>query len=298
MPWSIALTVAFVAGEALAGILTGSLALLSDAGHNLADALALGFSWYAMWIANKPSDCRRTFGYHRVAILAALANAVSLVVIALIIFWQAWDRLIHPRLVESTGMIWVASVAIGLNLIIAFWLHRGAEHDVNVRSAYLHMLGDAASALGVVAAGVIIALTGSRFADPVASFLIGALILWSSWGILRETLNALLEGTPEGLDMSALEKRISAVKGVLNVHDLHVWTVGPGVIACSCHVVVAEQGIRDGQSIMRDMSEELEHHYGINHTTIQIEVECCEPGEVFCHVEPSHNHSHSHGHAH
>jgi cobalt-zinc-cadmium efflux system protein len=298
MPWSIGLTLAFVLGEALAGVFTGSLALLSDAGHNLADGLALGLSWYAMWIADKPSDCHRTFGYHRVAILAALANAVSLVVIALIIFWQAWTRLLNPPPVESVGMIWVASIAIVINLIVAFWLHRGAHHDVNVRSAYIHMLGDAASALGVVVAGVVILLTGSRLADPIASFLIGALILWSSWGILRETVNTLLEGTPEGVDMGALERRISGVKGVLNVHDLHVWTVGPGVRACSCHVVVEEQGIRNGQSILRDVAEELEHHYGINHSTLQIEVERCDMSDVYCRVEPSHEPGHCHGHAH
>ena len=297
MAAAIIITFAFVAGEAVAGWLTHSLALISDAGHNFADGLALAFSWYAMWIASKPSDCRRTFGYHRVAILAALVNASSLVVIALFIFWEAWKRLGAPEAIQSGPMIWVALIAIGLNSLIAYWLQHGAKDDVNVRSAYLHMLGDAVSALGVVIAGLVIQFSGSVIADPIASFIIGALILWSSWGILKETVNTLLEGSPAGLDMSALERTIQEVPGVLAMHDLHVWTVGPGVVACSCHVVVAEQGIQSGQQILREVVEELEHHYRINHTTVQIEVEGCERGGMYCRVEPSHVGGH-HGHGH
>jgi len=290
MTMAIVITLAFVIGEVIAGIFSHSLALLSDAGHNFADALALLLSWYAMWIAGKPSDRHRTFGYHRVAILAALANATSLVIIALIIFWQGILRLNSPTEIHSGPMIGMAAVAIVINGVIAFWLHHGAKHDVNVRSAYLHMLGDALSAFGVVIAGVVIALTGNTTADPIASFLIAALILWSSWGILKETVNILLEGTPVGLDMSALEKTIREIRGVLNVHDLHVWTVGPGVIACSCHVVVAEQSVQSGQQILREVVEELEHDYEINHTTVQIEVEGCGPNEMYCKVQPNQAH--------
>jgi cobalt-zinc-cadmium efflux system protein len=281
---ALLLTVAFVLGEAIAGYFADSLALFSDACHNFADAAALGFSWYALWIAKKPSHTGMTYGYHRVGILAALVNAVSLVVLALLIFWEAVDRFRHPKPVDGWLMIWVAVVAIGLNVTISFWLHAGAKHDLNVRSAYLHMVGDAVSAFGVVLAGVVVVLSGGLLADPVVSFLIGGLILWSSWGILKESVNVLLEGTPVGLDMTAVEKAIATVPGVINVHDLHVWTVGPGVIACSCHVLVAKQTIREGQEILKSVVDELGHHFGINHTTVQLEVECHEADDMYCNM--------------
>jgi cobalt-zinc-cadmium efflux system protein len=285
---AIAITLLFVAGETVAAIMTRSLALYSDAGHNFADALALGFSWYAMWIAGKPSDPQRTYGYHRVAILAALVNALALVVIALGIFFAAAQRLRAPQPIPGGLMAVVALVAIAVNGVVAAWLHHDAGNDVNVRSAYLHMLGDAASAAGVVIAGLLIMLTGHYIADPIASILIGALILYSSWGILKETVNVLLEGSPAGLNMRALESTINGVQGVLNVHDLHVWTVGPGIVACSCHVVLAEQSLQSGQCILRHVVSELEHHYSINHTTVQIEVEGCEPNHTYCRMEPGH----------
>jgi cobalt-zinc-cadmium efflux system protein len=189
---SVALTLAFVAGEAAAGYFANSLALLSDAGHNFADALALGLSWYAVWIAGRPADPKRTYGYHRVGILAALVNAVSLVVIALVIFWEAASRLLAPEPVQGGLMIGVALAAILLNAIISLWLRADAKNDLNLRSAYLHMLGDAVAALGVVVAGVVVLLTGWATADPVVSFLIGGLILWSSWGVLKESVSVLL----------------------------------------------------------------------------------------------------------
>ncbi len=198
---SVALTLAFVVGEGVAGYFANSLALLSDAGHNFADALALVFSWYALRMARRPADARRTFGYHRVGVLAALVNAVSLVVLALLIFWEAAQRLGSPQPVQAGLMIGVALAAVAVNGVVSLWLHREAKHDLNVRSAYLHMLGDAVSALGVVAAGVVTALTGAAVADPIVSFLIGALILASSWGILREAVDVLLEAAPRGLDV-------------------------------------------------------------------------------------------------
>src|SRR5712691_11206155 len=202
--FSVIVTVAFVIGEAVAGYFSNSLALLSDAGHNFADALALILSWYGLWIARRPSSAKRTFGYHRVGILVALVNAVSLVVIALLIFWEAASRLGHPEPVRSTPMIVVAAIAILLNTVISLWLRRAAKADLNVRSAYTHMLGDAISAAGVLVAGVVVAFTGASIADPIVSILIGLLILWSSWGILRESVNVLLEAIPSGMDMDSV----------------------------------------------------------------------------------------------
>jgi cobalt-zinc-cadmium efflux system protein len=294
---AVILTLTFVVGEAIAGYFAHSLALLSDAGHNFADAAALGFSWYALWIAKKPSNPGMTYGYHRVGILAALVNAVSLVVIALLIFWEAIDRLRHPEPVHGWLMIIVATIAIAVNLLIGLWLHAGAKHDINVRSAYLHMMGDAISALGVVIAGVVVVVSGWRLADPIVSFLIAGLILWSSWGILKESVNILLEGTPFGMDMSAVEKCVASLSGVLGVHDLHVWTVGPGAIACSVHILVAEQSIREGQQILHAVVEELRQHHSINHTTVQVEVEGHASNEMYCSIEASAGALHA-GHQH
>jgi cobalt-zinc-cadmium efflux system protein len=280
--FAVALTLAFVVGEAISGALANSLALLSDAGHNFADAAALALSWYALWIASKPAHQGMTYGYHRVGILAALVNAVSLVVIALLILWDAIARLRHPEPPQGWIMVGVALSAIVVNAVIGFWLRAGAKHDINVRSAYLHMLGDALSACGVVAAGVIVALTGSSVADPIASLLIAGLILASSWGILKESVTILLEGTPMGMDMARVERAIGDVRGVEGIHDLHVWTVGPGVIACSCHVVVAEQSIREGQQVIRAVVEKLHVDFDINHATVQVEVAGHEANEMYC----------------
>jgi cobalt-zinc-cadmium efflux system protein len=294
---SIIITLAFVVGEAITGYASHSLALMSDAGHNFADALALVFSWYGLWIARKPSTQERTFGYHRVGILAALVNAVSLVVIALLIFWEAVERLRHPEPVHSTPMIVVALIAVLMNTVISLWLRSGAKKDLNVRSAYMHMLGDAISAAGVVIAGIVVAFTGATVADPVVSILIGILILWSSWGILKESVNVLLEGIPEGLKMSEVERAIGGVHGVLAVHDLHVWTVGAGMVCCSCHVMVNEQSVREGENVLRAVTEEMEHHFGITHTTIQVEVEGCEPNDMYC-IQRAVEHRHQTEHRH
>ena len=279
---SIFITLAFVVAETIAGFFAHSLALLSDAGHNFADALALFLSWYGIWIARKPSTQARTFGYHRVGIFAALVNAVSLVVIAILIFWEAANRLGHPAPVHSTPMIAVALVAIVINGAISYWLRRDAKRDISVRSAYLHMLGDAISAAGVVAAGLVIVFSGTYIADPIVSVLIGLLIVWSSWGILQESVNVLLEAIPKGMNMDEVEQTIAGVPGVLAVHDLHVWTIGSGIIACSCHTTVGEQSIRSGQDVLRAVNQALAHNFGISHSTIQVEVEGCDPNDMYC----------------
>lgn len=302
MALAVVLTLGFVVGEAVAGGFANSLALLSDAGHNFADFLALLFSWYALRMAGRPADARRTFGYHRVGVLAALANAVGLVVMALAIFWEAGQRLLVPAPVQPWLMIGVAAVAVVLNGVIGLWLHEHAKHDLNVRSAYLHMLGDAASALGVVAAGVVTAITGTVLADAIVSLLIGALVLWSSWGILREATDVLLEAAPKGVDVAAVARALGELPGVCNVHDLHVWTVASGVAACSCHLVVPGQTVRSGQQVLREAAELL-RRFDLTHTTIQIEVEGCDPNDLYCTLRPGppghdphdgHDHQHCH----
>ena len=282
MATAVVLTVAFVAAEALAGFIGHSLALLSDAAHNLTDAAALGLSWYALAIARKPSNHGMTYGYHRVGVAAALVNGISLVVIAGFIVWEAIARLRSPEPTEGRLMIAVALIAVVVNTAIGVRLHESSKHDMNVRSAYLHMIGDAISALGVVIAGVVIALTGSVIADPAVSILIAVFIVGSSVKVIRDSSTVLLEGTPPGTDVPAVLSAIKSVPGVLDVHDLHVWMVGPGVIACSCHIVVGDQSAREGQQVLRAVVRDVEHRFHITHTTVQVEVEGCRPPEVQC----------------
>jgi len=235
-----------------------------------------------MRLADRPSHQGMTYGYHRMGILAALANAGSLAVIAIVITWEAIVRLQAPEPVNAAMMMGVAAVAVVLNTVIGLRLHAGAKHDLNIRGAYVHMIGDAVSALGVVVAGAIVAATGSSTADPIVSLAIAALILWSGYGVFRESTTVLLEGTPEGTDMPAIIDAITSVPGVLDVHDLHVWMIGPGVVACSCHLVVAEQSIREGQQVLRAVVHDLEHRFNITHSTIQIEVEGCDSTDMYC----------------
>ena len=285
MVLSIVVTVAFVLGEAIAGLAAHSLALISDAGHNFADALALALSWYGLRSALRPSSSKRTFGYHRIGILTALVNALFLVLIAIFIFWEALRRLQDPEPVQSGPMIVVAAIALIVNTVISLWLRDGARHDLNVRSAYLHMVGDAISAIGVLFAGIVVATTGSYAADAFVSILISVLILWSSWGILKESVNVLLENIPAGMSMAQVEQCIRKVHGVLAIHDLHVWTIGSGVICCSCHIMVAEQSVRSGEQVLRAVNAELRHHFAIGHTTIQVEVEGCAQDDMYCAME-------------
>ena len=295
---SVGITVAFVVGEALAGYFSNSLALLSDAGHNFADALALILSWYGVWIAQRPSSAKRTYGHHRVGILIALVNALTLVVIALLIFWEAISRFRHPEPVQSTPMIVVAFVAILLNTVISLWLRKAAKKDLNVRSAYMHMLGDAISAAGVVVAGIIVAFTNTSIADPIVSVLIGILILWSSWDVLKESVNVLLETAPKGLDVSIVERTINDMEGVMAVHDLHVWTIGSGMIACSCHITVEEQSVKSGEDVLRKVAGHLKHKFEITHTTIQVEAEGCDPNDMYCLMKVAGLVQGDHGHDH
>jgi cobalt-zinc-cadmium efflux system protein len=285
MATAVVITAGFVVLEVLAGIVGHSLALLSDAGHNFADVLALAFSWYAVRLAMRPANQEMTFGYARVGILAALVNAVSLVVIALFIWWGAISRFMHPQAASGGLMIGVASVAILLNGIIGMWLHQGAEHDLNVRGAYLHMLGDAIAAAGVVVAGVVVMFAHLSIADPIISLLIGGLILISSLGILKESLNVLLEGAPAKLDTAAVLAAIEEMPGVLGAHHLHVWTVGSGTIACSCHILVGEQTVREGQAILQNVSSVLRERFQIVHSTLQVEPEGCCGETPHCRIE-------------
>lgn len=274
---SLGLTVGFVLLETVFGLRAHSLALLSDAGHNASDALALGLAAYAVWIARRPASRHKTFGYHRVAILTALANAAALVVIALVILGEAWQAFRHPTPPQGGIMIGVAAVAVLMNTVIAWGLRGDSHHSLNVRAAYVHMAGDALSALGVVIAGLFVKYTGWTLADPLVSVLIAGFILYSSWGIIREATDVLLEGTPKGLDVEAMVAAMRQTPAVQDVHDLHLWTVGDGLHFLSCHVVVPDAcTLAQSSAIVAALNKRLHEEFGINHATIQAEPADCD----------------------
>ena len=299
---SLGVTLVFVAVEAVAGWKANSLALLSDAGHNFTDALALGLAAFALWIAQRPANARRTFGYHRVAILTALFNAVTLLGIAAVIGVEAWQRFRQPEVASSGPMIVVALIAVAMNTVIALALAGDAKHSLNSRAAYIHMMGDALSAAAVVVAGIVLHFTGWKYADPLVSVLIAAFIAYSAWGIVVEATDILLENTPKGLDVEALIARIQAVPLVQGVHDLHIWTVGDGLNFLSCHVVLPREcSLTDCTTVVETINQVLHDDFAIGHATIQTEVEgmCQLAHEIrlYCQLEP-HHHDHSHDHSH
>src|SRR4030095_12505017 len=271
---SLALTATYIVVLVFAGIRAHSLALLSEAGHNLSDFLALLLSLVAVYLQARPPSATKTYGYHRAGVLAALINAASLIVISFFIFYEAFRRLQNPEQVHAGVMMSVAAAGVVMNGVIAFMLYRSGG-DINIRSALLHEVGDTLSTAAVIAGGWDILLTGQYWIDSALSFGIGALILWSSFGILRETMNILLEGTPRGLKLDALEAAIRRVEGVNEVHDLHVWSIGSESHALSCHIAIAHIPPSVSERILRDVKEVLHHDFRVDHTTIQFEhVEC------------------------
>jgi len=296
--WAIILNVALVAVQIVVGIYANSLALLADSAHNLVDVIALVTSWWAIQIAKRPSSSHRTFGYHRVGIVAALANAVTLVVTSGLISWEAFRRMQEPPEVQALTVILVSIAAIGLNGLSAWWLWRGAKRDLNIRSAFLHLVGDAASSAGVVLTGVIIMLTGWWVVDPIGSVLIAVLILWSSWGILRDSLNVLLESAPSDVDMVGVEGALRSIPGVRDVHDLHVWTVGSGRVAGTCHLVMSDRSLSEAQAAQQSAKRMLHEKFRISHSTIQVEVEGCDPNDLYCEMKDVDEACDKDGHAH
>jgi cobalt-zinc-cadmium efflux system protein len=288
------LTVGILTVEAGAGYLAHSLALLSDAGHILTDAVALGLAWLALEQAKRPADPRRTYGYHRVGILAAMTNGVTLILIVLGIGYEATRRLAHPEPVQGGLVIASAMAAIAVNSFIVFRL-RHSGMSLNVRAAFLHVLGDLAASVGVLLAGIIIFLTGWLPIDPLTSIAIAILIAWGAVRIVIDTVNILLEGAPRGLDVDRVREEIESTDGVESVHDLHVWALSPEQVALSCHVVITEQLMTDAEHLMRGLEERLCQRFSIAHTTIQLEA--CHPcAEGDDHAVGSHNHPHVSSH--
>lgn len=281
---SLGLTLAFVIIEAGAGLWANSLALLSDAGHNLTDVVALALSWYAIRLAAQSANPKKTFGYHRAGILVALVNSTTLVLIALGIFYESYRRLVAPPHVQADVLIGVGLLAFLVNLGTALLVRHGSEHDLNLRSAFVHLMGDVLSTVGAVIAGIVIALTGMNWLDPLVSVLIGILILWNAWGILKETVNILLESTPSDIDTAKLVSSLISVKGVNGVHDLHVWSITQGIRALSAHILTDDMSISESARIQREMTEILYHQFNIGHGTLQLECSGCESVVLYCDV--------------
>lgn len=273
--YSLVATFAYVLVTLIAGLRAHSLALLSEAGHNVTDLLALLLSWVAVFIQTRPPSATKTFGYHRAGVLAAFVNALTLVAIAFYIFYEAYLRIHNPVTVQPRIMIWVAVVGVLMNGTISWVLFRAA-HDVNIRSAFIHQFGDTLSTAAVIIGGWIILWTGKIWVDPALSLGIAALILWSSFGIIRETLNILLEGAPRGLSAERITASLTGVTGVRDVHDVHVWSIGSDTHALSCHVRIDDMTLSESDVILREVKGILTAKFHIMHTTIQFENCDCE----------------------
>jgi cobalt-zinc-cadmium efflux system protein len=266
---TLLLTTAFLVAEVIGGLLTGSLALLADAGHMLSDSVSLGLALFAVWLAQRPATPQRTFGLNRAEILAALANGVTLVAISIWIFVEAIRRLEDPGEVLGGWMLAIAVIGLFVNGAAIAVLHRGGGSSLNVSAAMRHVIADFLGSIGVIAAALVIVVTGWEYADPIVSLLIGVLILGSSWTILRDTTQILLEGAPPGIDVSEVGREMASIPGVVEVHDLHVWMITSGFPALAAHVLVAED---DDCHLKRlEVAEMLHTRFGIDHATIQMD---------------------------
>jgi cobalt-zinc-cadmium efflux system protein len=291
LKWSLAATTLFVVVQVVGGITAGSLALLSDAGHNLTDALALALAMFGVYLQSKPADESRTYGYHRGGVLAAFVNALSLVVLSLYLFYEAYHRLLNPQHVQETTMIAVAGLGIVLNVGILLGLRRH-EEDLNIRAASIHMLGDALGSVAIIIGAIVIRYTGWLAIDPVLSILIGGLIIWTAVDVIRESLNVLLEGLPRGLKLQNVVAAMREIPGVLDVHDLHIWTLGSSVHALSCHALIEDVPPSESERILTAINCMLGDRFHIHHTTVQFEHTRCAVSEAGCSMIGGERHVH------
>jgi cobalt-zinc-cadmium efflux system protein len=296
--FSLVATLAYVLLTFFAGVRAHSLALISESGHNVSDFLALLLSFVAVYFHARPATDEKTFGYQRAGVLAAFLNALSLIVIAVWIAIEAIHRLNSPVAVQPRLMMIVAAAGLLMNGVIAALLWRVA-HDVNIRSVFLHMLGDTLSTAAVIAGGFGILITGRNWIDPALSILIAALILWTSLSIVKETLNILLEGTPHGVSIPDIRAKLEGIECVLDVHDLHVWSLGSQTNALACHVTIPDIPPSESTRILAEINTTLRDQFRIHHTTIQFEDAECEIAHgCVIPVDPVEAHPHHHGHSH
>lgn len=275
-------TALFVVAQLFAGYVSNSLALIGDAIHNVTDTFALLLAFAAVRLQRRPATREKSYGYHRAGILAAFINAATLAALTVFIFIEAFNRISHPTMVNDVAMLVTAAVGIVLNVAITFSLRREGRSDVNIRSAVIHMLGDAVSSVGIVIAAILIRTTGVMQWDPAISILIGILILWSSWGILKESVNLLLEGTPSGIDPTTVTQSLGTIAGILGIHHLHIWALGPSMPALSAHLMVGDVPVKSTARILDEVNALLLRDYNIAHTTIQFEFATCAEDDPYC----------------
>ncbi len=280
-----------MAVEVFAGVEAHSLALLSDAGHNFTDALALLLAWFGFYLQSKPADEIKTYGYHRAGVLSAFVNALTLVLLSGWIFYESVGRLKHPETVHEGIMVVVAALGLVLNGAIMLALRGASKHDINIRSAFVHMLGDALGSVAIIIGAAVIRYTGWQQVDPILSILIGILIIWTAWDIIRESLNILLEGLPRGIHLRDVTQGMRTIEGVLDVHDLHIWSLGSSTHALSCHVLIADVPPSASDAILQRLNRMLAERFHISHTTVQFEHMSCAISENGCAI-PVHMHEH------
>ena len=278
---SLILTLAFVAAEAIAGFSSGSLALLSDALHNFTDAFGLALAAVAHRVESRPGNQVKTFGYHRMGVLAAFVNALTLAGFSVMVLWESYRHLMDPQPVQESVMLWVAAAGIVVNAVIA-WGLGGHGRDLNLRAAWMHQIGDAASCAAIIVGALIMRYTGWLVIDPILSILIALVIVWTAWDIFKDSLNILLEGLPKGLRLAEVTNGISAIPGVIDVHDLHIWSLGSEARALSCHVLIEDMPPSESASILREVNCLLEERFAIHHTTVQFEHARCSLADVSC----------------
>jgi len=271
LKWALAMTSAFFVAEVAGGLFTNSLALLSDAGHMFSDIAALGLSLFAFHMARRPATAKRTYGYHRLEILAALINGLALWLIVGAIFHEAYSRFSDPPEVQSLGMLVVALLGLAINVASGIILYGSEGQSLNLRGAFLHVIGDTLGSVGAIAAGLIMVTTGWYRADPLISVLIGLLLLYTSWDLIKESVDILMQSVPRGIDVEEVQKAMAGVRGVIKVHDLHVWTVTSGIFTLSAHAVV--NGREDFPQLLNEIEGVLKERFHIEHTTIQLETE-------------------------
>jgi len=280
---TLVIVLAIMIAEVIGGILSNSLALLGDAGHMLVDALALGLSLFAITIARRPATPSKTWGYHRVEIMAALANGVTLVLVATYIFYESYQRFLNPPTVQTTLMLVVASIGLVANLAGILLLRGVSNKNLNIKAAFWHILGDTISSVGVIVAGTIISVTGWGVVDPIIAVFIGCIILWGAVRLVRESVDILLEAVPKHIRVDEVIEMIKNVSGVEDVHDIHVWTVTSGIYALSAHLLVDDRSASGSAEIVESVNQGLGRHFNIIHTTLQLECESCPTG-LICNI--------------
>ena len=277
---TLVIVLAVMAIEVIGGILSNSLALLGDAGHMLVDALALGLSLFAMTIARRPATPSKTYGYHRVEIMAALANGTTLLLVSAYIFYEAYQRFLEPPHIKAPLMLLVASIGLIANLIGIFILRKAGRDNLNIKAAFWHIAGDAISSIGVIIGGLIIATTGWYLIDPIIAVCISVIILWGAVRIVRESADILLEAVPRHIDIEKVIETIKNISGVEDVHDIHIWTITSGMHALSAHVRIEDQIVSRSTEIVTRVNQDLAQNFNISHTTLQLECESCPTGLV------------------